>query len=284
MGLLEKIENLINMLLLKLGELIYKLVPRPVKEVHEKYLEKKAAAADLLKRSPALLKPWILNLIATAKTKAAEYNIKARLTETYKKALAQYKEKSPGSLGRFRTLLMAPVLIFGQWLKGLSAAQSLLLMTFTGLSILAIIGIGFSGQKLAKNHLEAGRAPASTEGEEDVPYERPEYYKKQTKFFEITSLRLPVYAAGVNELKSVDVDFIATLTNRSSKQYLEKNEFRLRDHLILQIEPSVATFPLTEEGREIIRRKILIEINDFLKANEIQGEVTELKITYVLAN
>lgn len=283
MGLIEKLENLVNLLLFKLGELIYKLVPAPVKKLHEKYALKKEAALRLVKQSPALLKPLAINFLKKTQATISEYNIKARLTETYQKALAQNKEKVSGSKGKFKTLLMAPVLIFGEWLKGLTAAQSLVLMGFTGLSVLAIIGIGFSGQRLAKNYLETGRTPASVI-EEEVLYERPEYYKKQTRFFEVTSLRLPVYIAEVNELKSVDVDFIATLTNRSSRQYLEKNEFRLRDHLILTIEPSVASFPLTDEGREIIRRKIFIEINEFLKENQVQGEVTELKVTYVLAN
>lgn len=283
MGLIEKIENFINLLLMKLAELIYKLLPTPVKKFHEKILVRKQHATEFLKRSPLLLKTLLLTLITKAKAKAVEYNIKAILGETLQKAQAQYKEKSNGSLGKVKSLLLTPVFLFSQWLKGLSTMQSLLLMTFTGLSVLAVIGIGFSGQKLAKNHFDTGRVPASAP-EEDVAYERPEYYKKQTRFYEVTNLRLPVYVADVNELKSVDVDFTATLSNRSSKQYLEKNEFRLRDHLILQIEPSVASFPLTDEGREIIRRKILLEMNDFLATNEIQGEVTELKVTYVLAN
>ena len=163
--------------------------------------------------------------------------------------MSQAKETSPG-LGQIATLLLTPFYMIGQWLKGLSAAQALLLMTFSTGSVLAVIGIGFSGHKLANNHLEMDRSPASVEGA--VKYERPDYYKKQTRHFEITNLRLPVYVAKVNEIRSVDIDFTATMTNRNSRNFLEKHEFHIRDHLILQMEPSIASFPFTARRKHLL--------------------------------
>jgi flagellar basal body-associated protein FliL len=282
MNFLEKIENLINQLLIKLGELAYKAIPKPLKNIIENFAEKKALFVLFLKRLPALIKVFIISFIGKAKSTALAFDYKAALNETYTKAMAQYKERSPKGASKLNTLIMTPILMMAQWLKGLSPAQSLLLLSFTCASGLAIIGIGFSGRKLAHNHLDASRSPASSP--EEVEYLRPDYYKKQTRFFEVTNLRLPVYVAKVNEIKSVDIDFIATMNNRSSRMFLEKHEFHLRDHLILQIEPSVAAFPLLDEGKEIIRRKLLLEINDFLKQNGVEGEVQELKIIYVLAN
>lgn len=282
MGLIEKIENLINLLLIKLGELLYKLVPSPVKKLHLKFQLLCARFSEQLKRLPYLAKTFILFLLNKSKSTFASIDFKAIFSDSYKKAMEQYKERSKSSSGKLKTFFLAPFLVVGQWLQGLSTSQSLLLLVFSAASLLAVIGIGFSGNRLVDHHIDAQRAPASIE--EDVPYERPQYYKKQTRHFEITSLRLPVYIAQVNEIRSVDIDFTATLSNRNSRMFLEKKEFQLRDHLILQIEPSVASFPLEEEGKEIIRRKLLIEINDFLKLHEVEGEVTELKITYVLAN
>lgn len=282
MGFLEKIENFINLILIKLGELILKAVPRPVKAVFAKIGEWIQFCIQNFKRLPSIAKTFALALFAKSKSSALAYDYKGALLDTYKKAMDQYKEKSPKGMSTIKTVFLAPFLMVGQWLQGLSAAQAMLLLTFTGASFLAVIGIGFSGQKLANSGSISDRAPASTE--ETIEYERPAYYKKQTKFFEVTNLRLPVYFAKVNEVRSVDIDFTATCSNRNTRQFLEKHEFHLRDHLILQIEPSVASFPIVEEGKEIIRRKIMDEINDFLKLNEIEGEVTELKITYVLAN
>lgn len=282
MNLLVKLENAINFLLNKLGELIYKAIPAPIKAVFAKISAVFAWLSQNIKSLPVHAKNFLIAFIGKTKSSALSFDYKAALLDTYKKAMAQYKEKSPESAGKIGTVFLTPFLMIGQWLKGLSAAQSMLLLSFSCASILAVIGIGFSGHKLMNKQSEDGRTPASVI--EEVAYERPDYYKKQTKHLELTNLRLPVYVAKVNEIRSVDIDFTATLSNRNSRMFLEKHEFHLRDHLILQLEPSVASFPLEEEGKEIIRRKLLVEINDFLKQNEIEGEVSELKITYVLAN
>lgn len=281
MNFLTKIENAINFLLNKLGELLYKAIPAPVKTLLTKISLLYQWLVSFIKRLPSLSIAFTKNSIAKSKSTVGSVDWKAALTDTYKKAMSELKEKSPESAGKIGTVFLTPFLMIGQWLKGLSPAQSLLLLSFSCASILAVIGIGFSGHKLMNSQAEEGRFPASTE---EVAYERPEYYKKQTKHFDLSNLRLPVYVAQVNEIKSVDIDFTATLSNRNARMFLEKHEFHLRDHLILQLEPSVASFPLEDEGKEIIRRKLHNEINDFLKQNEIDGEVTELKITYVLAN
>lgn len=283
MKLLEKIEILLNALLFKLGELLWKLVPEVVRKKFQWVGIQSQRFKLFLKGLPAILKVKILSLITYFKSTAANYNVKAALQDSYQKALTRYKESSNSEKsGKLKTALMAPFLVVGQWLHGLSVGQSMLLLTFSAGSFLAVLGIFFSGQRLASGPSLSMRTPASVE--EEVLYERPDYYKKQTRHFTITNLRLPVYVAQVNEIRSVDVDFTATLTNRYSRMFLEKNEFQLRDHLILQLEPSIAAFPLEEEGKIIIRKKLLTEINDFLRLNEVEGEVSELKITYVLAN
>lgn len=280
MNFLAKIETFINHLLSKLGELIYKAIPGPVIKFFGLMSALKVWIINSLKSSPAFLKKFFSESVGT--TTKLVGSTKSALLETYSKAMTQYKEKSPQSAGKIFTVLMTPFLMIGQWLKGLTPVQSLMLLSFSCASILAVIGIGFSGHKLMNHHSEEGRFPASVP--EEVAYARPDYYKKQTKHFDVSNLRLPVYFAQVNEIKSIDIDFTATLSNRNARMFLEKHEFHLRDHLILQIEPSVATFPLEDEGKEIIKRKLWGEINDFLKNNEVEGEVTELKITYVLAN
>ena len=282
MGFIEKIENLINMLLIKLSELMYKFVPAPIKRVIEKIQSWFAFLSAQFRLLPSYAKTFILFLIGKVKSTLASVDFKAALKESYQKAIAQYKEKSSGKSSKLKTLFMTPFLVVAQWLQGLSTSQSMLLMAFTSASVLAAIGIGFSGNRLANHHMESNRAPASVE--EEIPYDRPGYYKKQTRHFEISNLRLPVYVAQVNEIRSVDIDFTATTSNRNARMFLEKKEFQLRDHFVIEIEPSVASFPLEEEGKEIIRRKILMEINEFLKRHNVEGEVTELKITYVLAN
>jgi flagellar basal body-associated protein FliL len=276
MKFLEKLENIINTFLIRIGESIIRSIPSPLKKIFNKIPQAKAWLIAMIKNLPSLLKALVTKIIAKAKS----LNWKSALLETYERAMSQYKDKSQGSLAAIKRLIFTPFLLIGQWLTGLTTTQATMLLMFSAGSILSVIGIISSGQRISGMGEEQGRTPAS----EEVAYERPEYYKKQLKHFEITNLRLPVYFAKVNEIRTVDIDFIATISNRSCKKFLEKYELQLRDHLILQVEPSVASFPLEEEGREIIRQKLTMEINDFLKTHEVEGEVVELKITYVLAN
>ncbi len=281
MGILEKLETLINGLLLRLFELVAARTPKWLRDLNVKIVLLKNKLLKAGRSFPVVLKNLVLGLSVRVRIILAELNLKEVLQETYAKAKTNYQARSSLPTSKLKTALLLPALIIGQWLQGLSAGQSLLLLCFSFASVLAVIGIGYSGQKLLGDKSK-GRAPANIEAE--VTYERPVYYKKETRHVEVTNFRLPVHFANVNEVRSVDIDFTSTVTNRYARNFLEQHEFQLRDHLVLHVEPSVATFPLEDEGKEIIRRKLIIEINDFLKLRGIEGEIEELKITYVLAN
>jgi flagellar basal body-associated protein FliL len=241
-----------------------------------------AHARANLKQLPTLFFHWGLRKLKALKGSLLAYDYKSKCREIYDSALSHYKAKSPEKIGQAKLIFMTPVFLLTEWLKGLTAAQTLVLITFSGASFLATMSMIYSGHRIAKHQSSEGRAPASAE--EEIVYERPEYYKKELRHFQISNFRLPVYIADVNEVGSVDIDFTATVSNRNARMELEKLEFQLRDFLIHHLEPSVATFPLQEEGKEIIRKKLWEEVDNFLRERNIQGHVVEIKITYVLAN
>ena len=287
MNLLSKIENALNALLMLIGGLIAtafeKIIPAPIKKKLTWIYLKFQAFIAFIKAIPQKTLPWIKTQATKVKAKAQTFPLKSKIQTFYKASQEKYKgSKNSSAWAKYRTVLMTPIFLIGEWLNGLSATQSLLLLTFSAASVLSGVGMIFSGKRLVDHHSTGWREPASVEAEAE--FERPAYYKKQTRHMDLTNLRLPVYIPEINEQKSVDVDFTATTSNRMAKKFLEKHEFQLRDHFILNIEPVKASFPIKEEGREIIRHKLLIEINQFLKDNGIDGYVTELKITYVLAN
>lgn len=276
MDFLYKLENFINTLILKLGARLLSLVPERARAFFETFDERWLQFMTFIKALPALLKEKLPGL----KSYAKNFNFKEKLLEPLKEGLAKYNAGQKEKAGQLKVLFLAPFLIVGQWLKGLTVAQSLLLMFFSGASVLSGISIISSSSRLMQGQ-ESGRAPASSD---EVSYDRPAYYKKATKHATFTNLRLPVYVPEVNEVRSVDIDFTATMTTRESKIFLEKMEFQLRDHLILEIEPSLASFPITDEGKEIIRQKLTRELNAFLKTHKITGNVEDLKVVYILAN
>lgn len=287
MGLIEKLENLINKILILIGDLFIraclKVLPAPMVSALRKVFSFLGSILTWIKNSPALLIKSLPTLISQAKALVLGFDFKAKFAETKKAALSQYTKSQEGAkVSDLKKTMLLPFLMMGQWLKGLSITQTFVLLGFSGASVLAGISIGFSGNKILQIHAEANRAPASVE--EIVQYDRPDYYKKQVRHLELTNLRLPVFFPNLNELRSVDVDFSATISNRSARMKLEKLEFQLRDHLILHVEPMVASFPMEEEGKEIMRQKLLLEINVFMIHNKIEGEVKDLKLIYILAN
>ncbi len=287
MGFLEKIEILVNRLLILLGDLIFRILLKLTPLKIQLFLKKLRVQFHLLihwfKKLPSRIiknAPLFINKIKQA---LVAYDVKGKLQQTYQNALAsQGANKVAAKTSKVKLVFLAPFLIFGEWLKGLTSFQATSLMVLTAVSLLAAINIGFSGHRILSHQNHANRGPASVEDE--VVYERPAYYKKETRHLELNNVRLPIFFANTNELSAVDVDFIATLSNRQSRMQLYKLELQLRDHLILNVEPMVASFPIEEEGKEILRQKLLSELNDFLKSHKIDGQVQEIKITYVLAN
>ena len=287
MGLLEKLEDLINKLLLHLGEILarvlMKIIPAPVMKV----IHKINAGMVWLKNLPMLLVKSAPKLLAYTKNLVTGFDFKAKFKETQALAIAQYaksQENGAAKLTGLKKTLLMPFLMMEQWVKGLSMTQTFFLFSFTIASFFAAAGMVYTGNKLYVQYQAANRAPASVEVEEEIKSDRPDYYKRESRLFAVNALRLPVYFANLNQLRSIDVDFSATRSTRMARMKLEKLEFQLRDHLILQVEPMTADFPLVEEGKDILKDKILREINDFMKTNEIEGEVEEVKLTYILAN
>jgi hypothetical protein len=280
MNALEKLEQFLNQILIRLIDVLVRFTPTKIKNLWLKIEALSGVAWAKMKAFPKNCFEFLLKLVGSCLQTLKILNPIVALKDAYQKSLAKYQQQTQLGFKVLR-ILATPFYIISAWIQGLSTTQAMLLLSFIGGSILSIISIGFSGQKLLRHHLDSGRTPASIE---EIVYDRPDYYKKQTRHLELTNFRLPVYIADINELKTVDVDFIVTLSNRKTMQYLSKYEFELRDHFILEIEPSVASFPLEDEGKEIIRKKVWDEINVFLKNKNINGEVVELKVTYILAN
>lgn len=286
MGFIEKLEAFINKIIMSIIHVminsVKKITPKFFFSIHERYVVLKEKFKAWIKLAPGLFLKWILVKVQQIKSSFAAINFQGIIKENTQ-FIMEKSGVSPDSspIKKIKALILAPFYLASQWLNGLSTAQALLLMTFTGASLLATIGIFSSGTRIALLE-EAARRPASVEPE--AIYDRPDYYKKETKHFDMSSLRLPVFFSDINQLKTVDIDYTATLSNRAAKMYLEKQEFQLRDHLILQIEPIVPSFPLEEEGKDIIRKKLQQEIDQFLVNHGVEGTVEEIKITYVLAN
>ncbi len=305
-NLLIKAEILIDNILLKLGSaFVYffkLLIPNAlrnkffyIEEKIESWLQQKK---EKIKARKELLLKRVNELRNQANEKieqARGFDYKAKIQDSRIQLMALtqrlkvlLKEKSPTAL---MSLLLAQILIPIKRLKGASSSLSpnQILAGVIGSAILGLSGLGifFEGRKIVST-TEQYRTPAGEieEGELEQNSKgatgRPRYYKKETKQLQLTHVKMPVYYNDVNQLHTLDIDFSLQMDSRFATKFIDEYEHELRDHLLLSIEPILPEFPLEEEGKIILRDKILYETNKFLQEKETEGQVEEVKIIYIL--
>ncbi len=263
-------------------KLIIKLTPPFIQKIYAKICAFYSLCIAFIGSIPGKLKKFgIIGFKASKKT-IATYPIKEKISEWQKVLQEEAKrKKNDGIVGKLTRPFILLGLYLKNWLDSLSPGHVVLLFVFTVGSILSTMLVVENSKKIALLEDGGARAPASVEEEK---IKRPVYYKKQTRDFEIMAVKIPVYFADLNEYRSVMVDFSIILTNRNSKLYLADNEQILRDHIIMNVEPTIAAFNLQSEGKEIIREKLKYEVSEFLKLNNVEGSVEEVKIIYLLAH
>jgi flagellar basal body-associated protein FliL len=285
MEFLNKIEEFINQFLFKVGTLLKKIIlkhtPEKILIFKDKLENNYLIAKAVIKNFPQKIRPGTLQIIGRIKEKIHEINFKERLQKKKEEAVLIVKTLKANRSSHLKIFVSVPMSFIKSWFAGLTPMQTVLLTTFTAASFVALINIISSGKRMA-SLVQPKREPAQ---ENTLPeFDRPGYYKKEKKHVMMSNVRLPVYHENVNDLKTVDIDFNVTLSNRHTRNALEKLEFQLRDFLILKLEPQIPEFMLVDEGKEILRQKIWKEIDEFLREREINGQVIEVQITYVLAN
>lgn len=218
-------------------------------------------------------------LLAALKEMTQEIDFKSKVVvveSKLKKGLTRQK-----FLITVQKFLLITVHLIKRPFRGLSPQQSLALFFFSVASLMAGLSIFFQSQRIYLEESKQLRTPASAAV---LEFDRPTYYKEQLRHVPIHGVRIPVYFPQVNELQTVTIDFNVTLSNRIGRVFIERREFPLRDHLIHSLEPILAEYSLDEEGKAIIKEKIAIEIQQFLDLHQIESEVADLTIIYILAN
>jgi len=124
------------------------------------------------------------------------------------------------------------------------------------------------------------RTPASVQEYVD----KPEYEKYEKRTVKVFNVKVPIFQESISSIRSVTIDFSVRTDTRFAKQYLEEFEYKLKDYFFLTVEPVISDFPLQEEGKSILKDKILRELNNFLKHHKIEGKVVEVKLIYIIAS
>lgn len=113
---------------------------------------------------------------------------------------------------------------------------------------------------------------------------RPKYFMQTEKLLPIKNLNLQLFLEDTRRNRQVWIDFTCLTSNRNIILFLKDHEVETRDHLNLHVEPVIPQLPIEEEGRQIIKEKIRLELNEFLKANGVEGKVLEVYVDYLIVS
>lgn len=112
----------------------------------------------------------------------------------------------------------------------------------------------------------------------------PVYYNDLARLSTIKGLKIPAYASKINKIKNLEIDTDILFYNRKGKQYFDEEEIVFLDHLGMTLEPIQPSFPLSPEGKMVIKEKIKYEINQVLKKNGVNSHVENVFLTNIFAN
>ena len=79
------------------------------------------------------------------------------------------------------------------------------------------------------------------------------------------------------------MDFTLVASNRYIKEYFYENIHLVKDRLNSSVHPIIPEFPLEQEGKQIIKDKIRLEVNKLIKDLRIKGHIDKVHIHSILA-
>lgn len=153
--------------------------------------------------------------------------------------------------------------------------------------LFSILGVNYSVKnKLAiesKNDYQNTKIVAN-ENEITISTIRAPYFRREYQYIDLDEVHLPVYVSKLSAMKVLVVDVVIEGSNRYIPQYFIQYEHEIRDHLYTHLEPVIPGFPLQTEGKRIIRNKLIMELNSFLKSKHIAGKINAVHIQGIIAD
>jgi hypothetical protein len=113
---------------------------------------------------------------------------------------------------------------------------------------------------------------------------RPAYFLQTEKLSSFKDINLQLFLEDTKRNRQVWVDFTALSSNRNIALYLKENEIEIRDFINMNVEPVIPQLPIEEEGRQIIKDKIKLELNEYLKLRGIEGKILEIYVDYIIVS
>ncbi len=152
----------------------------------------------------------------------------------------------------------------------------------TGLALLSLLG--FYAVYLGSNNIFQTEFPSRKIASVQEYDYRPDYRFYENKVLRIQNVKVPIFVEEIGDIDSITIDFSLRVSTKFAKYYLEEYEYRLKDYFFTSVEPVSSDFPIQDEGKEVLKEAIQDEINNFLYDNNVEGEVLEVNILYMVGS
>ncbi len=282
---LEKILNKINVLLellaLKSKEQIKSITPDKISDSLNDTKERIQKA----KKKVQTVKGSLKNKGSVALSKGLEFKKKGKenLNELKAKAKAFKPKEDLPKAGLALLALLAPYYQkFQGWLVSLKPT-TIMALTVSG----TMVGLGGIQAYKMSEEKDSTRRVSSIKIQEEESIKKPPYHNLNKKIFEVPNVKMPVYIESASSMKSLYMDLAFRGTNRYIAAYFlltyGVNQRLILDKINSSVEPIIPTFPLNDEGKRIIKVKVMNDVNELLKELGIKGEVDEVYIKNILA-
>jgi hypothetical protein len=121
-----------------------------------------------------------------------------------------------------------------------------------------------------------------------ISQRKPAFSSFEEREFYVPDVFVPVILKNHPHITRIYLDIKLRASNKLIKLYFTENNFKnldqLIDRYISTLSPIIPMFPLTNEGKDILRKKIKLETDLLLKKLKIEGEIEEVIIQDILAS
>lgn len=277
MKLIFKIEDLINKLIFKLLVLVKGLIPKSITHKHEKL---KFKSKHFAKKNKVLF----LRQLQKLNKQIHHYNnlffTKADFFKTYpfKEKFEEYKLDLSIYLSSKTRLEIVKDLFFrlSHLMKSSYSNKKVKYSAGAIFSFLFIAAL-FNNNKFFDNNY---REIASS----SYKMQRADYKKFTRRTLKVQNVAIPIVVKDKKDIHSFLTDFYVRTDTVFAKLYLDHNQHKIRDRFYENTYRMPASFPLDNDGKGVIKEKIIFELNRLLKDNRVEGKVLEVSLDAPIAN
>lgn len=287
-----KIESFINKILIALSNfvsrIILKLTPKSVKKtVAQTDIIRKKTTINF-KESISKSKQYTIKSIGEVKKKSEKAKVNA-LQKVVKAKSYDYKSLTAKKVFLGIGALFAPVFIKTQkWLSALKpttiviGTAGIMALTLTGITV--IKQASEIDNKMAKEVVREPSSYSDTMDRDKLAHSRSKFRHYTEMSLQLSDVNIPIYIEDRKGMQTLLIDFSFRASNRYIAKYFEQiqNEYLLRDRIYKNVQPIIPSFPMEEEGKIILRKKIKQELNNVLRDLKIEGTIEDVYIQSIL--